>query len=291
MVSFSRPVSELIRRRYSCRAYQTTPIPDDLQRRLAESIDTLGSGPFGSAARFMLVAARDDDAKSLRGLGTYGFIKNAPGYLIGAGSPDPMALVDFGYLFEALILAATDLELGTCWLGGTFTKSRFARKIEIGKGEIMPAAVSIGLADDEARLRGELRLRMGMNRRLDFDRLFFDGGFDSPLDSTGAGEIGPALEAVRWAPSASNKQPWRVVRHRGDYHFYMQRTPHYGKGSLVFTLLRLADLQRVDLGIAICHFDLVVRESGASGKWVVDDPGLGVGRDDTAPEYIATWRP
>ena len=90
------------------------------------------------------------------------------------------------------------------------------------------------------------------------------------------------------APSATNKQPWRIVRRGDDWHFYLFRTKGYGKGSPWFRLLRIADLQRVDMGIAMCHFELVARQSGLDGSWCVADPGL------TLPgrgiDYTATWR-
>jgi hypothetical protein len=96
------------------------------------------------------------------------------------------------------------------------------------------------------------------------------------------------LEGVRMAPSASNKQPWRIVRTGADWHFYLQRTKGYGKGSPIFRLLRLTDLQRVDLGIALCHFELAARETGLAGRWVLEEPDIGA----LAPgvEYTATWR-
>ena len=90
------------------------------------------------------------------------------------------------------------------------------------------------------------------------------------------------------APSASNKQPWRVVRRGDDWHFFLQRTKGYGKGSPVFAVLRLADLQRVDLGIALCHFELAAGELGLAGGWVLDAPD--VGSLAQSVEYIATWR-
>ncbi len=31
------------------------------------------------------------------------------------------------------------------------------------------------------------------------------------------------LEMVRWAPSAVNKQPWRIVYKDGTYHFYEKK--------------------------------------------------------------------
>jgi len=59
---------------------------------------------------------------------------------------------------------------------------------------------------------------------------------------------------VRIAPSASNKQPWRIVKIEGAWHFFLERTKGYGDG-IIFKLLKLADIQRLDMGIAMCHFE------------------------------------
>ena len=94
------------------------------------------------------------------------------------------------------------------------------------------------------------------------------------------------LEMVRWAPSASNKQPWRIVRIGDAWHFFLQRTKGYGKGTLLFRMLRLADLQRVDIGIAMCHFELTARSLGLSGRWSIEDPKLKMAENT---EYTITW--
>jgi hypothetical protein len=117
---------------------------------------------------------------------------------------------------------------------------------------------------------------------------------DAALAHEGASAPGEAdgfaavLEGVRMAPSASNKQPWRIVRTGADWHFYLQRTKGYGKGSPIFRLLRLTDLQRVDLGIALCHFELAAREAGLAGEWVLDEPDIGT--LSPGVQYTATWR-
>ena len=61
--------------------------------------------------------------------------KGATGFIVGAAERTPKDLEDFGYLMEHVILFATDLGMGTCWLGGTFSKSRFAGKIEAARGK------------------------------------------------------------------------------------------------------------------------------------------------------------
>ena len=304
------PASELIGRRYSCRTYLERPITDEDQARLKEYMASRTLGPLGSQARFGLIAAAADDRQTLRRLGTYGFIKGATGFIVGAVERAPKDLEDYGYLLEEVILYATAVGLGTCWLGGTFTRSTFVRRFGgLKRGETMPAVVSTGYIGDDGSER--IRAREEGSRRFPPGELFFEGEWGRPLtaasggtqgagDDAGAGPHAAALEAVRMAPSATNKQPWRIVRttrpgsgghsrNAGhDWHFYMVRTKGYGKGSAVFTVLRIADLQRVDLGIAMCHFELVARESGLDGGWVVDDPRL----DLPCPgiEYVATWR-
>ena len=71
----------------------------------------------------------------------------------------------------------------------------------------------------------------GSDGRLAWERLFFDQAFGTPLTREAAGEYATPLEMVRLGPSASNKQPWRIVREGGAWHFYVQRNRYYPPGS------------------------------------------------------------
>ena len=278
---------ELIDRRYSCRTYLPEPIGEEERRRLTEYMAQTTAGPLGSRVRFGLIAAAPDDREALKRLGTYGFIKGATGFIVGAAGRAPKDLEDYGYLLEHVILFATGLGLGTCWLGGTFTRSTFVRRFGgLQRGETMPAVVSIGRIGDDGTER--IRQREEGGRRLPSEELYFEGRFDVPLDigDVGAG-FAEALEAVRMAPSATNRQPWRIVRDGDRWHFFVQRYKWYGRRSPLFLALRIADLQRVDLGIAMSHFELVAREQGLEGSWVVRDPALPLPGNDV--EYAATW--
>jgi len=281
-------VDELVKRRYSCRSYLDRPIEAADRAALAEFLASLGTGPLGGRTRFALVAATEEDRDSLKGLGTFGFIKGATGFIVGAAEPGPTDMEDYGYGLEHAVLAATDLGLGTCWLGGSFTKSSFARKIGATRSEIVPAVVATGYPVDGSRV-SRIRERAGSDRRLPREHLFWEGKPGEPLEFSQAGGYADVLEAVRWAPSASNKQPWRLLRTGAIWHFYLQRTKRYGKGSAVFSLLRLADLQRVDMGIAMCHFELAARERGLAGRWLVEQPALEV--TPTGLEYTVSWVP
>jgi hypothetical protein len=288
MQTFSKSIIEIIRQRYSCRTYLERPIERNLQSRIVEYIDALGSGPFGGRARFELIAAEEDDRKDLRQLGTYGFIKGATGFLVGATQDGEQKLEDFGWQMERLVLLATNLGLGTCWLGGTFTKSSFARKISAGPDELIPAVVAIGYPARKPRRIDHLIRRGDQgDRRFGWERLFFAGDFGSALPRQAAGEYALPLEMVRLAPSASNKQPWRIVRQGGCWHFYLRRTPGY-REAMLNRLFTQADLQRIDMGIAMCHFELTARELGLEGEWEKRDPGFEL--TDESAEYAVTWQ-
>ncbi|MBI2837541.1 MAG: nitroreductase [Acidobacteria bacterium] len=279
-------VIEAARRRYSCRLYNPQPMSAQQRAELEAHLCAVLMGPLGTPLRFRLIAATVDDPEALRGLGTYGFIKGAQAFIVGAMPPGEKNLEDYGYEMERAILHAATLGLGTCWLGGSFTKSRFARAIATDAHEKVPAVASVGLAAEGAE-HGRLRTRMRGHSRLPWAQLFFRGSFGQPLSPEEAGQHATALEALRLAPSASNKQPWRVVQRGKDWHFFLQRTPGYGQGTLTFMLLRLADLQRVDMGIAMCHFELARQEAGGRGRWVIASSEMAV--PDKRCEYAITW--
>jgi hypothetical protein len=177
--------------------------------------------------------------------------------------------------------------MGTCWLGGFFTRSTFSRKISAAKDEIIPAVCAVGpIAPRSTPLDDAIRQGVGARNRLSWDKLFFDRSIGVPLTQEKAGAYANALEMVRLGPSASNKQPWRIVKDGGGWHFYVQRTPGYLSGWLV-KRAGIADLQRVDLGIAMCHFALTAAEAGLQGRWEAREPALA--RPDALTEYVVSW--
>ncbi|MBN1889718.1 MAG: hypothetical protein JW850_17105 [Thermoflexales bacterium] len=284
---YSKAITEIIRERFSCRTYLERPIDNEKRDKLAELAASTTTGPFGSQSRFKLLSATEADRQALKGLGTYGFIKNPAGFIVGAVGEADKNLEDFGYLMEQLILFATDLGLGTCWLGGSFTKSSFAKKISAGRGERTPAVVSVGhIADKPAAADAVIRRSARSEHRYGWDRLFFAGQFGAPLSQAAAGDYAVPLDMVRLGPSASNKQPWRIVKDGGKWHFYLRRTPGY-RQKWYTKLLRIDDMQRLDMGVAMCHFQLTADELGLKGVWAVREPGIA--KLDDLTEYTASW--
>ena len=286
-MTFAHPLEELVKQRFSCRSYLSQPIEEQTRRKLADFAASLQTGPLGARMRFEMVAAREQAQGALKDLGTYGFIKGATGFIIGVIQDDDKNLEDFGYLMENIILFATDIGLGTCWLGGTFTKSSFSERVSPLPGELIPAVVALGYcAKKPRRFDALIRSGAGAERRLSWEQLFFDSGFGAPLSWETAGDYAKALEMVRRAPSASNKQPWRIIKDGNMWHFFLQRTPGYRERMLV-RLFTVADMQRIDMGIAMCHFELMARETGLDGRWETNAPTIE--QCDEFTEYLVSW--
>lgn len=285
MQQYKQPITWIIRKRFSCRTYTNKTISLEKLERMQAFLSELPDTPFGSQPRFTMVAADGADSKNLRGLGTYGFIKNPSVFIIGAMSPALFDLEDFGYLMETIVLYSTLLGLGTCWLGGTFTKSGFSKKMKLSPIEIIPAVISAGECDRHER-QGWASRKAGSHMRLPWEKLFFDQKFDMPLIRSNAAEYATALEMVRIGPSASNKQPWRIVKDKAVWHIYLRRTPGYFEDPIK-RLLGLCDLQRLDMGIAMCHFELTARELGLDGRWVIEK-GIETFPEEHS-EYVASW--
>lgn len=120
---------------------------------------------------------------------------------------------------------------------------------------------------------------MKSDSRLPFRELFFRDNFQNPLNENDAGIWQLPLEMVRLAPSATNKQPWRVVTEKNRVHFYEKRTSGYARETT-------GDIQKVDLGIALCHFEIAAEERGEKGYFIQEDLGIRTPEDT---EYIATY--
>lgn len=252
---------DVIRKRTSVRTYEQRPVEAEKLERL-KAFFTEVQNPFGSKVRFELVES------SAQKIGTYGFIKGAKTYFAGCVKKGGLDVEGFGYAFEQVVLLATALGLGTCWLGGTFKRSTFIEQLK-PQGEFLPAVSPLGYAAERKSLTEmAVAAGAGARKRRRFGELFFDGSVGKPLMPED-GALKTCLEMVRIGPSASNKQPWRVIVKGGICHFYAVLDKRYA-GNTAYGF----EMQRIDLGIAACHFELSAHELGLPGGFVVDDPQL-----------------
>ena len=275
-ITFAQPVIDLVKKRYSCRSFDGR----GLEAEMLEALERFPASlklPFASRLRFGVIDREKVRAEHLFSTGSYGMIKGVRFYLTALVARDaPRPWEDTGFALEAAVLLATSLGVGSCWIGGIFDRRNFGKALAMGENETLPAVVAVGRPALRPSLRDRLvRWSAKGDLRKDAGVLFFDGGWGTPLAPAASGAWDGVLEGVRLAPSASNKQPWRVVRLGGAWHFFLARDKAYS------AMMPLADLQRIDMGIAMCHFQLAAAEAGLEGAWRDAEPKIA----DTPANY------
>jgi nitroreductase len=265
---------EAIEKRKSVRNYTGEPLRKEHIIQITDYIAGL-KAPFDAPpVRIQLIHARQETGRIK--LGTYGFIGGASDFLTLVYEKDslfPLMEEAAAYVFEQVILFCTGLGLGTCWLGGSFSRKDFSEPIQLKPDETLRIVSPVGDINSKTRFAEILIGSKGKHlSRKPFESLFFHNDFKTSLSKEAAGIYRKPLEMVRIAPSANNQQPWRIILGENCLHFYR----HLSK--IGFTA--------IDLGIALCHFEQTCKELSITGKFKV--------LDNMAPEkkgekYVISW--
>ncbi|KAL0206862.1 hypothetical protein P9112_012573 [Eukaryota sp. TZLM1-RC] len=145
-----------------------------------------------------------------------------------------------GIIFESFVLKCTELGLGTCWIAGTYNKANANQYFSLKPNEKILSVTPIGYPVERKGF-GEKMLSTlsGSHKRRSLSDIVLS---DIP-DQTW---VHSALENVRIAPSAVNRQPWLISYENNTYSFFFNGsdTPNYSKA--------------MDVGIAIAHFLLTI---------------------------------
>jgi nitroreductase len=272
-------VEEIVKARCSVRSYTNEVITEDKIEQIKNYISTL-SNPFGVKVNFHLLETKDVDSNQK--LGTYGVIKGAKAFIGATVADTEFALEALGYEFEKLVLYITSIGLGTCWLGGTFNKNSFANALEVNEKELFPIISPVGYTAEKRRFGDTLARKIAKSdQRKNWGELFFEKNTNTALTKTSAGAYESVLELLRLAPSAANKQPWRVVLEGNTYHFYEDQAKAYSNGAY--------DIQAVDMGIGACHFHLAAMEKDLNGEFKkLEQPSI---TTPTSYKYKFSWIP
>jgi nitroreductase len=286
---FKKPVADLIKIRISTRSYTKEKLKPGIYKDITRILSIKHNNIFNSRLRFVFIDATGLEPNLIKNLGTYGLITDAKYFIAGITREEDAkyGIIDFGYVFEKIILYMTDLGLGTCWLGGTFNKKGFSDKAGLKSGELLPGVSPVGYGINKRRFKDSaVRMFAGSDRRKSWDKLFFNNSFSHPLEKDDQDLYSQPLEMIRLGPSASNMQPWRIIREEGNiFHFFMKRSSTYSNKP------DHLNLQYIDMGICMCHFRLTAEELGLEGKWQVVE-GIGEDKRYNVPpntEYIISW--
>ncbi|MCH5229499.1 MAG: hypothetical protein J1F12_05830 [Muribaculaceae bacterium] len=243
-------IIEAIKKRHSVRSYQEKPLSKEELELLQKAIDS----SFTLFGGKLTIRLKSFDLKEGFKPSTYGFIKGASDFfLLGVGNDEVSALTA-GFQFEQVVLKATEMGLGTCWIAATFKGTDFERNESWPEGESLKLISPVGYPEKPRLIEKLGRKAMGSDHRLPISKLFFEDDFQKTLNEEN--EYMFSLEMLRLAPSSTNSQPWRILIKDNKVMFY------YKPKSQVAI---------VDMGIGICHFYEAEKFKGFKGEFFKEE--------------------
>lgn len=258
-------MKEAIFSRRSVRTFHDQKLSEEMIRELKEFSASL-TNPFGNEIRFVFL---EDSSLS----SAVPVINEAPLFVCCVAKKGADSEEAAGFEFEKFCLKAVSMGLGTVIIGGTMKREEFESRCSMSSDEYMPVMTPVGFPAKPSVRERMMRRGVRADSRKEKIELFFDQDLLHPLTMESA-DLSEALEAVRKGPSAVNKQPWRIIYRDTVCWFYKTVSRRY-------TSEETGDMQKVDLGIALCHFVTVLDENAILYDYIFEDPQI-AGTEDLA---------
>lgn len=216
---------EAIRNRISRRTYEKKAFSSDEQMKMQNLIDK------SNRASGLHIELLKDGGKAFNSFKkSYGLFSGVHTVILMKGNKNDKHLQEkVGYYGEDIILDLTDMNIGSCWVGGSFDKTAF----QMYEDESMVCVITIGYVPNQTAKEKIIRSVMSKKRKPIEKRIVSD----TPLPEY----IKLGLEAVRLAPSAVNSQKPKF---------------RYDGNILTAEVSNDYAMDLVDLGIAKRHFEI-----------------------------------
>jgi nitroreductase len=270
-------IIENIKKRISTRTFNHVALKTADKKNLEGFMNENNKGLEDEVLNFRIIEKSDADKQMKL---DYGMIKGHNTYILGTAKSITASRVNYGYLMEKVVLKATEMNLSTCWIG--VFDSTYFNDLFIEDGFDIPSIVIVGYSNNKPTYQDKfLRFSVKASKRQGWDKMFFNYELKMPLNPEDVKKYSDSLEMVRLAPSSGNTQPWRV---------YFNDTPnefHFFK-KIISKKYELSGIHDIDMGIALCHFELTSLQNGLSGSWVKHTIENVISIDDL--QYIMTWK-
>jgi len=140
-------VSEAIKQRWSVRSYRTDPVSDEDLQLILEAARLSPSARNKQHRRFVVMEPDDALVQACNG---QAWIGKAPVAIAGIVDPSvtAWAVADLSIAFDHMVLQATELGLGTCWIGA-FDEKKVKALLGVPEKRDVVAILIVGHPDEK----------------------------------------------------------------------------------------------------------------------------------------------
>jgi len=224
---------ETIFKRKSIRQYDLTPLDGHTLAEVMARTSTLN--PLYDDIKIEVKLLSQKDVKGL-------LLAKAPHYLAVFSETKDGYLTNAGFMLQQMDLFFSAIGIGSCWQGIPKPTK------EILKSSKLEFVILLSFGKAKERLHRE--------SVSEFQRKPLGG----ITDVKGADEL---LEPARLAPSAMNRQHWFFTSNASTIHAYRAK-------SSFLTAFMLEKMNKISMGIAICHVWIAAKHFGKEVEFIRD---------------------
>lgn len=151
-----------------------------------------------------------------------------------------------GYYGEMIVLEATSMGLGTCWVGGTYDNKKCVSHIKFNEEDELVCIIVIGHTPKELSIKEKVVKKLNKkNKKLEDILISNKNNICSWIES--------GIECALKSPSALNKKEISYEIYENKIKAFIS-SKNYG-------------YEEIDLGISMLHFELGADSKGYKGNW------------------------
>ena len=209
------------------------------------------------------------ETTSGKALGGFGRIMNPPHFMAPFITGNLHAYVDLGFRTQQIVLDLWRRGIGSCYVGCAHKQNRVKQLLNLsGKIKII-SFVIFGLPDENQSLRLYQKISQFFTRskkRLSYEKLFLDHQYPECIKRDDL--VKKIIEAGRFAPSATNAQPWRFEIKDNQFTIFA----HQKKIANLYDLEQGYSLH--DTGICMANMSKAAHSLGAAFRWRWDNSDI-----------------
>ncbi|MCT4562875.1 MAG: nitroreductase family protein [Maledivibacter sp.] len=217
-------------------------------------------------------------------VGYFGKFIKAPHYIYITSEVEDGYLENAGYLGEELILRATDLGLGSCWIEVSENISKVKDILDIQEDRDIIGLLAIGYPKKGSKVAGMYDVKgksvspltqygypnidikyadAPVSERISIEDMAYikDWGKKATIDDLENRGMAEVFYYMRLAPSWGNRQPWKFIIDGERIVLAVSKDEKITERTA-----------KIEAGIAMLYFELMIHQVGIPGGWILEKP-------------------
>ncbi len=248
--------------RTSCRRFSPSPLEEETLQSVLQALKSVTPIQADSPVDF-LTLNEPEKSQLAAAQGAYGRFIVSPHLLIPYTKKSSNSLIELGFQSQQAVIKLEELDLGSCYVGAHSRVRKLQQEFGLPDTAHIAAVLIYGQPAESQRqknLNQSYRALIGSRKRKPVESLFIE----PTAQSMHLPEQWKAiLEAGRWAPSATNAQPWRLLPINGEFQLFTNPAAY----PIVLTAGSKLMYALYDAGIFMANIHLASRAFGVPAHW------------------------